>query len=114
MIYYTKPDRLRADFAILRVLHEASSGLQPYTLLKRSKLSGEVFFKVFSTLVSKQLVIEHNSLISLSTIGRSVFLAGSGRVLPGSKSWRSVPMKMRGRKIEIDELYAPNINLLDS
>lgn len=49
MIYYTKPDRLRADFAILRVLHEASSGLQPYTLLKRSKLSERSFLK-FSAL----------------------------------------------------------------
>jgi hypothetical protein len=114
MIPYTKPDKLRADFAIMRTLYEASSGLQPYTLLKRTKLSGEVFFKVFSSLASKKLVVEHESLIFLSQEGRSVFLAGSGRVLPGSKSWRKVPPEMRCRTTGFDEFYVPNVYLVDS
>lgn len=113
MSKYTTPSMLRADFVIMKILQESLSGLQPYTILKRSKLSGEIFFKVFSALAAKKLIVEHDSLIHLSPIGREVFLAGSGRVLSGRKSWRQVPDKMKGRKIRTDEFYVPNIYLLD-
>lgn len=114
MIKYTNPNLLRADFVIMRILHESRSGLQPYTILQRSKLSGAIFFKVFSSLAARKLVAEHDSLIHLTQAGRAVFLAGSGRVLAGAKTWRKVPQKMRGRKLGVDEFYVPNIFLLDT
>jgi hypothetical protein len=113
MIKYTAPSMLRADFVIMKVLYESLSGLQPYTILKRSKLSGEIFFKVFSGLAAKKLIVERDSLIHLSSTGREVFLAGSGRVLSGRKNWRQVPSNMKGRKIRVDDFYVPNIYLLD-
>ena len=113
MIKYTTPSMLRADFVIMKVLHESLSGLQPYTILKRSKLSGEIFFKVFSALAAKKLIVERDSLIHLSPAGREIFLAGSGRVLSGRKSWRQVPSSMKGRKIRVDDFYVPNVYLLD-
>lgn len=103
-----------ADFFIMRILYESSLGLQPYTLLKRSKLSGEVFFKVFSSLVSKHLIYERNSLIFLSDSGREIFLPSAGRVIGGSeKSWRAVPETMLGYKLSCEDFYIPNIDLLD-
>ncbi|WP_053932310.1 hypothetical protein [Pseudomonas coronafaciens] len=113
MIKYTTPSLLRADFVIMKILHESPSGLQPYTILKRSKLSGEIFFKVFSALATKKIISEYDSLIHLTAAGREVFLAGSGRVLSGPKSWRLVPSKMKGRKIRVDDFYVPNIYLMD-
>ncbi|MCF5030713.1 hypothetical protein [Pseudomonas syringae] len=113
MIKYTTPSMLRADFVIMKVLQESLSGLQPYTILKRSKLSGEVFFKVFGALAARKLIAEHDSLIHLTPTGREVFLAGSGRVLSGPKTWRQVPSRMKGRKIRVDDFYVPNIYLLD-
>lgn len=110
----TSSEKYKADFFIMRVLYESSSGLQPYTLLKRSRLSGEVFFKVFSSLVSKSLVYEKNSLIFLSARGREIFLAGSGRVMAtASKPWRKIPEGMLCRKMAPGELYAPNIFFLN-
>lgn len=114
MIKYTTANFLRSEFVIMRILHESRSGLQPYTILQRSKLSGAVFFKVFSSLAMRKLVAEHDSLIHLTQTGRAIFLAGSGRVLSGSKPWRQVPQKMRGRKVGINEFYVPNIFLLDA
>lgn len=113
MIKSAKPSMLRADFVIMKALHESLSGLQPYTILKRSKLSGEIFFKVFSALAAKKFIVERDTLIHLSPAGREVFLAGSGRVLSGRKSWRQVPSNMKGRKIRVDDFYVPNIYLLD-
>ena len=113
MIKSAKPSMYRADFVIMKTLHESLSGLQPYTILKRSKLSGEMFFKVFSALAAKKLIVERDSLIHLSPAGREIFLAGSGRVLSGRKSWRQVPSSMKGRKIRVDEFYVPNVYLLD-
>lgn len=105
---YASLEASRRDFVVMKALYESAHGLQPYTLLKRSKLSAELFFKVFSSLVSKGLVFEEQSLIFLTADGRSVFMAGSGRVLAGKKEWRKVPSGMCGKIIEPDEFYVPN------
>jgi hypothetical protein len=102
----------RADFFVMRVLYDSSSGLQPYTIFQRSKLSGEVFFKVFNRLISEGLVVERKSLLYLSSQGRDVFLAGSSKVMSSDKKWREVPESMRGRKLGIDDFYVPNINIM--
>ena len=96
----------------MRVLHDSSSGLQPFTILQRSRLSGEVFFKVFNRLVSEGLVVDKNSLIYLSAKGKAVFLAGSSKVMSTPRGWRVVPANMLGRKLDKDEFYAPNINIM--
>ncbi|MFW6750720.1 hypothetical protein ACKUG4_08485 [Pseudomonas glycinae] len=113
MIPYKRSNLLRADFVIMRILYESVSGLQPYTILQRSKLSGEIFLKAYSALAAKNLVVDHNSLIYLSELGREVFLAGSGMVLSGKKHWRDVPERMRGRTIAVDSFYIPNVFLLN-
>lgn len=102
----------RASFVIMRILHESDAGLQPYTLLMRSKLSGEVFLKVFNSLAARGLVVEKKLLISLTKKGLEVFLADSTKVFSGPKKWREVPIEMLGRKIDVDEFYTPNIFLL--
>lgn len=102
----------RADYFVMRVLYDSSSGLQPYTILQRSRLSGETFFKIFNRLVSEGLVIEKSSLIYLSSDGKAAFLAGSSKVMSGAKNWREVPASMRGRKLEQDEFYIPNISIM--
>jgi hypothetical protein len=78
----------------------------------RSKLSGEVFLKVFNSLTLKGLVVENKLLISLTKKGLDVFLADSTKVLSGPKEWRRVPAEMLGRRIDVDEFYTPNIFLL--
>lgn len=102
----------RTSFFLMRILYESDSGLQPYTLLMRSKLSGEVFLKVFNSLTLKGLVVENKLLISLTKKGLDVFLADSTKVLSGPKEWRRVPVEMLGRRIDVDEFYTPNIFLL--
>lgn len=102
----------RSSFFIMRILYESDSGLQPYTLLMRSKLSGEIFLKVFKSLTLRGLVVEKNLLISLSKKGLEVFLADSTKILSGPKEWRKVPVEMLGRRIDVDEFYTPNIFLL--
>lgn len=101
----------RSSFFIMRILYESDAGLQPYTLLMRSKLPGDVFLKVFNSLTLRGLVIEKNLLISLSKKGLEVFLADSTNVLSGPKEWRRVPGDMLGRKIDVDEFYTPNVFL---
>ena len=107
-----KSDMGRSEFFVMRVLYDSSSGLQPYTILRRSRLSGEVFFKVFNRLVSGGLVVEKNSLLYLSPKGKAVFLAGSSKVMSGGKSWREVPASMHGRRLDQDDFYVPNINIM--
>lgn len=102
----------RADYFVMRVLYDSSSGLQPYTILQRSRLSGEVFFKTFNRLVSEGLVIEKNSLLYLSPQGKASFLEGSSKVMSGAKSWREVPTNMRGPKLDQDNFYVPNISIM--
>lgn len=101
----------RSSFFIMRILYESNTGLQPYTLLMRSKLSGEVFLKVFKSLTLRGLVVEKNLLISLSKKGLEVYLADATRVLSGPKEWRRVPAEMQGRRIGVDEFYTPNVFL---
>ena len=102
----------RASFVMMKILYESDAGLQPYTLLMRSKLRGEVFLKVFNSLVARGLVVEKKLLISLTRKGLEVFLADSTKVLAGPKEWRKVPVEMLGRRIDVDEFYTPNIFLL--
>jgi hypothetical protein len=78
----------------------------------RSKLSGEVFLKVFKSLTLRGLVVEKKLLISLSKKGLEVFLADSAKILSGPKEWRRVPVEMLGRRIDVNEFYTPNVFLL--
>jgi hypothetical protein len=78
----------------------------------RSKLSGEVFLKIFKALTARGLVVEKNLLISLSKKGLEVFLNDATNILSGPKEWRKVPASMLGRKIDVNDFYAPNIFLL--
>lgn len=101
-----------ASFVVMRILYESDAGLQPYTLLMRSKLSGEVFLKVFNSLAVRGLVVEKKLSISLTRKGLEMFVADSTKVLSGPKEWRRIPVEMQGRRIEVDEFYTPNIFLL--
>lgn len=109
-----RPNVDRSGLFIMRILYEADSGLQPYTLLKRSKLSGEVFFRKFSELVLKGLLVEKNSLIFLSPAGSAVLITSGNKVSAAPKEWRQVPKNMLGRKVEVGDFYTPNIFLLKS
>lgn len=102
----------RSELAMMRLLYESSDGLTPYTLMQRSKLPGQMFMRIFTRLTARGLLTEKNSLIALSSEGKTEYLDNFVKIIPGSKVWREIPQKMKGRKIPLDDLYAPNINLM--
>ncbi|WP_271103992.1 hypothetical protein [Pseudomonas tohonis] len=103
----------KVDLRILHILLRASGSLEPFTIFRRSRFGSAVFFEHYFKLLKKNLISEEAGAASLTAIGLDVTKSMLSRVAPAEREWRKAPAHFLGRKLEIEDVYIPNVDLLN-